>query len=92
MGAIGWIVLLVIVAAIAVVVVAWFYERATNEVSLVRTGVGGRRVVIDGGVLAVPYFHEISRVNMATLRLDVERRGESSLITQDRLVRETKVQ
>ena len=41
--------------------------------------------MIDGGVLAIPYFHEISRVNMQTLRLDVDRRGDSSLITQDRL-------
>ncbi|MEM7269978.1 MAG: flotillin domain-containing protein [Pseudomonadota bacterium] len=85
MGALGWIILIIIVLAIIVAVLAWFYERATNEVSLLRTGVGGRRVVIDGGVLAIPYFHEISRVNMQTLRLDVERRGESSLITQDRL-------
>ena len=85
MGVIGWIILFLVVLAIIIAVVAWFYERATNEVSLLRTGVGGRRVVIDGGVLAVPYFHEISRVNMQTLRLDVERRGESSLITQDRL-------
>jgi len=45
----------------------------------------GEKVVIDGGVLSVPYFHEIGRVNMATLRLDVDRRGEASLITQDRL-------
>lgn len=85
MSAIGWIILLLIIAAVIIAVLASFYERATNEVALVRTGVGGRQVVIDGGVLAVPYFHEISRVNMATLRLDVERRGEASLITQDRL-------
>ena len=85
MGTLGWIILLIIVLVVTVAIVAWFYERATNEVSLVRTGARGRRVVIDGGVLAVPYFHEISRVNMATLRLDVDRRGDASLITQDRL-------
>ncbi|KMW57461.1 Inner membrane protein YqiK [Candidatus Rhodobacter oscarellae] len=85
MGIAGWIILLLILAAVIIVVAAWFYERATNEISLLRTGVGGRRVVIDGGVLAIPYFHEISKVNMATLRLDVARQGESSLITQDRL-------
>jgi hypothetical protein len=73
------------VLAALVALFAWFYERATNEVSLVRTGIGGRRVVIDGGVLAVPYFHEIARVNMQTLRLDVQRRGEAALITKDRL-------
>ncbi len=85
MGFVGWIILILIVAAVIIAMAAWFYERATNEVSLIRTGVGGRRVVIDGGVLAIPYFHEISRVNMQTLRLDVDRRGEASLITQDRL-------
>ncbi len=85
MGIAAWIILIVIIVAIIIALAAWWYERATNEVSLLRTGVGGRRVVIDGGVLAIPYFHEISRVNMATLRLDVDRRGESSLITQDRL-------
>ena len=85
MGVTGWIILIVIVIAIIIALAAWWYERATNEISLLRTGVGGRRVVIDGGVLAIPYFHEISRVNMATLRLDVERKGDASLITQDRL-------
>ncbi len=81
----GWIILVLVAAAVLVAVAAWFYERATNEVSLLRTGFGGRRVVIDGGVLAIPYFHEITRISMRTLRLDVERRGEASLITQDRL-------
>lgn len=81
----GWIILILVVLAAIIALAAWWYERATNEVSLLRTGVGGRRVVIDGGVLAIPYFHEIARVNMATLRLDVDRRGEASLITQDRL-------
>ncbi|MEM1430176.1 MAG: flotillin domain-containing protein [Pseudomonadota bacterium] len=85
MGILGWIILLIVIAAAIIALAAWWYERATNEVSLLRTGVGGRRVVIDGGVLAIPFFHEISRVNMQTLRLDVDRRGESSLITQDRL-------
>ena len=85
MGILGWIIFVVIVLAILVALAAWWYERATNEVSLLRTGIGGRRVVINGGVLAIPYFHEISRINMQTLRLDVERQGESSLITQDRL-------
>lgn len=85
MSAIFWIIAIVVVLAGLVVLFAWFYERATNEVSLVRTGIGGRRVVIDGGTLALPYFHEIARVNMQTLRLDVQRRGEGALITKDRL-------
>ncbi|MGJ8623063.1 MAG: flotillin family protein [Yoonia sp.] len=79
------IILILIAAAILIGLAAWFYERATNEVALVRTGVGGRKVIIDGGTLAIPYFHEISRVNMQTIRMDVRRTGESSLITKDRM-------
>lgn len=85
MSVLGWMILLVVVAAVLVVLAAWFYERATNEVSLVKTGIGGRKVIIDGGTLAIPYFHEINRVNMQTIRMDVVRRGESALITKDRM-------
>ncbi|MEM6460747.1 MAG: flotillin domain-containing protein [Pseudomonadota bacterium] len=85
MSALAWIILVLLVAAIVIVLAAWFYQRATNEVALVKTGVGGRKVVIDGGTLAIPYFHEINPVNMQTLRMDVSRSGESALITKDRL-------
>jgi len=85
MGLISWIILLIILIIIAIALFAWFYQRATSEIALLRTGIGGRKVVIDGGVIALPYFHEISRINMQTLRLDIDRRNEASLITQDRL-------
>jgi len=83
--AISWAIAIIIVLAIVVAVLAWFYERATREVSLVKTGIGGRKVIMDGGTLAIPYFHEVSRVNMQTLRLEVRRTGEAALITKDRL-------
>lgn len=85
MSALAWIIIVLVVAAIIIALAASFYQRATNEVALVRTGLGGRRVIIDGGTLAIPFFHEINRVNMQTLRMDVARSGESSLITKDRL-------
>jgi flotillin len=50
-------------------------------VSLVKAGVGGRKVVIEGGTRAIPYFHEISRGNMQTQRLNVHCPGNASLIT-----------
>lgn len=85
MSALGWIILALLVLAAAVVLAAVFYRRATNEVALVKTGVGGRKVIIDGGTIAIPYFHEITPVNMQTLRMTVSRSGDASLITQDRL-------
>ncbi len=85
MSILAWIIVVLIVLAAAIALLAWFYERATNEISIVRTGIGGRKVVVAGGIIAIPYFHEISRVNMQTLRLDVQRSGDSSLITKDRM-------
>lgn len=85
MSALAWIILLLIVVAVLVVLAAAFYQRASNEVALVKTGIGGRRVVIDGGTIAIPYFHEVARVNMQTIRMSVSCTGERSLITQDRL-------
>ncbi|WP_298973173.1 flotillin domain-containing protein [uncultured Roseobacter sp.] len=61
------------------------YRRATREVSLVKTGAGGKKVIMDGGTIVVPLLHEISPVNMKTLRLEVQRSHEGALITKDRM-------
>ena len=45
MSALAWIILLFIVVAALIVLAAAFYKRASNEVALVRTGVGGRRPI-----------------------------------------------
>ena len=66
-------------------IMARLYKRATRETSLVKTGAGGRKVIMDGGTIVVPFMHEISKVNMKTLRLEVARVGDQSLITKDRM-------
>jgi uncharacterized membrane protein YqiK len=66
-------------------VIARLYKRATKEVGFVRTGLGGERVVMNGGALVLPVFHETMPVNMNTVRLAVERKNADALITLDRL-------
>ena len=66
-------------------VVARLYRRATKEVSFVRTGFGGQKVIVNGGALVFPVLHEIIRVNMNTLKLDVQRARQQALITRDRM-------
>ncbi len=65
--------------------VAKLYRRASKEVAFVRTGVGGEKVVMNGGALVLPVFHETMPVNMNTVRLAVERKNADALITLDRL-------
>lgn len=66
-------------------VISRLYRRASKETSLVRTGLGGQRVVMNGGALVLPVFHETIPVNMNTLRLEVGRSREQALITRDRM-------
>jgi uncharacterized membrane protein YqiK len=66
-------------------IMARLYKRATRETSLVKTGSGGKKVIMDGGTIVVPFLHEVAKVNMKTLRLEVARVNEQSLITKDRM-------
>ena len=61
------------------------YRRASKEVSFVRTGFGGERVIMNGGAMVLPVLHEIIPVNMNTLRLEVRRAAQQALITRDRM-------
>jgi uncharacterized membrane protein YqiK len=67
------------------VIFARLYNRATKETAFVRTGLGGQKVIMDGGAIVLPIFHEIIPVNMNTLKLEVSRREEQSLIALDRM-------
>lgn len=79
------IIVLVVLAILAILFLNRYYRKATREVSLVRTGAGGQRVVLDGGCLALPFLHKVSEVNMRTVKLEIERLGPKSIITKDRL-------
>lgn len=66
-------------------VFARLYKRSTKETAFVRTGLGGQKVIMDGGAIVLPVFHERVLVNMNTLKLEVQRRERESLITRDRM-------
>lgn len=67
------------------VIFARLYHRATKETAFVRTGLGGQKVIMDGGAIVLPIFHETIPVNMNTLKLEVSRHREQSLIALDRM-------
>src|SRR5215467_2781553 len=75
-----------LIALLAIgMVFARLYKRSTKEMAFVRTGLGGQKVIMDGGAIVLPVFHERVLVNMNTLKLEVARRGKDSLITKDRM-------
>ncbi|TNE37599.1 MAG: flotillin family protein [Alphaproteobacteria bacterium] len=70
---------------IAILFLKAFYQKATREMSLVRTGFGGQKVVIDGGCIALPILHQAQKVMMSAIPVTVVRRGDKSFISKDHL-------
>lgn len=79
------VILLVILIAIGVYLLHWLYRHSSKDQSFVRTGLGGERVVMGGGALIVPIVHDITRVNMNAIPVEIRRTGEQSLITKNKM-------
>jgi uncharacterized membrane protein YqiK len=79
------LIVVAIVVAIGVWLLHWLYLRSSKERAFVRTGLGGQKVVLDGGAFVLPIVHDVIPVNMNTLRLEVSRGRDKALITKDRM-------
>lgn len=66
-------------------IISRLYKRASKERAFVRTGMGGQKIVMNGGAIVIPIFQETIEVNMNTMRLNVARSNEAGLITKDRM-------
>ncbi len=62
-----------------------FYRRTSADQAFVRTGQGGKHVVLDGGIPVYPLIHRIIEINLKTMKLGVNPRGANALITRDNL-------
>jgi len=79
------LIVVAIVVAIGVWLLHWLYLRSSKERAFVRTGLGGQKVVLNGGAFVLPIVHDVIPVNMNTLRLEVSRGRDKALITFDRM-------
>jgi uncharacterized membrane protein YqiK len=77
------IVLTIICATLLTITRLYVKTRASE--AFVRTGMGGLKVIRDGGALVIPVVHQVVRVSLETIRLDVSRQGPDALITSDKL-------
>src|SRR5262245_23035000 len=84
------VVLLAIVATIFIlsiiaVTMAKFYRRCGADEALVRTGSGGNKVMIGGGLTVYPILHQLLRVSLRSIKLSVERSARNALVTHDKI-------
>jgi flotillin len=66
-------------------IITRLYVKTKASEAFVRTGMGGMRVIKDGGAIVIPVIHQIVKISLQTLRLEVGREGPDALITKDKL-------
>ena len=75
----------VFVLALVFTMFSRFYRRCGADEALVRTGAGGNKVVIGGGILVYPILHQLLRVSLRSVKLSVERSARNALVTADKI-------
>jgi uncharacterized membrane protein YqiK len=81
---IALIVIVLVLGFIGAALAIRFYVKTPPNMALIRTGLGGRRVVIDGGILVLPVVQQTKWISLETVKLKVWRVNKEGLITKDR--------
>ncbi len=79
------IIIAFVLAAILVAFLNRFYRKTSRDIAIIRTGFGGQKIILSGGCLALPFLHKADEINMRTMRIEVARTGNKSLITGDKM-------
>ncbi|MBP0028775.1 flotillin family protein [Roseofilum sp. Guam] len=83
-GSLGFVFLLIL----GIIAYTSVYKITPNNEAFVRTGgvfIKQKRVFLNGGCIVIPGFHEITRVPLREISIDVERTGNLAVRTQDYL-------
>jgi uncharacterized membrane protein YqiK len=77
--------LLTTLTGVIITAITNVYRKTSADQAFVRTGMGGPKVIMDGGTFVLPVVHRVLEVNLRTMKLAVNPRGRNALITRDNL-------
>lgn len=80
-----WLIVAILVIAVAAYLLHWLYYRSNREMAFVRTGFGGEKVVINSGAFVLPIIHEVIQVNLNVVRIPVSKTRQNAVISRDRM-------
>ncbi|GIW42654.1 MAG: flotillin [Candidatus Binatia bacterium] len=78
------VVLVLVAALVGVAVFVRLYVKAPPNAAFIRTGLGGKKVVVDGGAIVLPVVHSIQWISLETFKLEVVKANKEAFITKDR--------
>ncbi len=78
------ILLFLAIGAMGFIVFSKLYVKTPANMAFIRTGLGGKRVVIDRGVVVLPLVQNIQWISLETFKLVVLKANKEAFITKDR--------
>jgi uncharacterized membrane protein YqiK len=85
MGVIGMLIVIGVGVLLVVGAFLLLYVKTPANMAFIRTGLGGRKVVIDGGAIVWPVVQLVQWISLETVKLEVLRQHKEAFITKDRL-------
>ncbi len=81
-----WTILVILViAAIGVLaILTRLYVKTPANMAFIRTGLGGKKVVIDQGAVVLPWVQSIQWISLETFKLEIYKAQKEAFITKDR--------
>ena len=76
--------MLTTVFGLNLVLINQWYRKASADEAIVRTGSGGTKVVIDGGILVLSFLHKMIRVPLKARKIAFDLAGSDGLVTKDK--------
>jgi uncharacterized membrane protein YqiK len=76
--------LILLIGISAILISIRLYQKTPANMAFIRTGFGGKKVVLDGGAIIIPFLHEIKWISLETMKLEVIRANREAFITKDR--------
>jgi uncharacterized membrane protein YqiK len=62
----------------------WLYVKVPANMAFIRTGLGGRKAVLDAGALVLPIVHNVQWLSLETFKIEILRTKRDAFILKDR--------
>ncbi|PPK96721.1 SPFH domain/Band 7 family protein [Nonlabens xylanidelens] len=77
--------ILVFFITVYFIIIALFFHKEKQGQALVRTGLGGTKVAINGGIYSIPIFHQLETIDISMKKIQIDCLSKESAISKDNL-------